>query len=376
MADTLRLKDRLIIKRKATREFSTGQVIGICLALVLILTGLLEPRPALPDGSGAAGTGDAPGLCFNIFGTLKMNDKVRRYVSAKGFAPLFTGLKDLSLADANLLMPAHTGAPGSKADKVFTPEDYFSLNSLKFNALPPLPDPVLRAQTLSAAGSGGGPSAADLLPGPVAAEFSDDGITAVFLSVSYRDRESSVFRKGLDVLSEADRRLHERIARADKAGKFVTVTLDWGALSGEKYKHEQQKLARLYADAGADLIIGCEEGPARSFETYKSSLIIYNLGSLLQSDEHGGRSRAVALTLTLTPDRRASLHFMPYTQRLGLPVPQSPLTAAASRRRLLRGLTGMTPTVHPDESFTLTYPEPVCAAKLRAVEPGFSVSIR
>jgi len=70
-------------------------------------------------------------------------------------------------------------------------------------------------------------------------------------------------------------------AREQNKEQFLIVSIHWG----EEYKlvasEQQQELAHLFVDAGADLIIGHHPHVTQNIEIYKNKLIFYSLGNFI-----------------------------------------------------------------------------------------------
>jgi poly-gamma-glutamate capsule biosynthesis protein CapA/YwtB (metallophosphatase superfamily) len=96
----------------------------------------------------------------------------------------------------------------------------------------------------------------------------------------------------------------QAIQSARAEGKLVIVSIHWGAEYQQGPNERQETLARLFADAGAALVVGTHPHVLQPAEWIRSSrgktLVIYSLGNVL-FDQRGladtRQSALVAVTL-------------------------------------------------------------------------------
>lgn len=74
-------------------------------------------------------------------------------------------------------------------------------------------------------------------------------------------------------------RFVEVIEEADKKSDCVIVVVHWGTEGNSDYGQDQERLARAFADAGADAIIGGHTHCLQGFEMIEDVPVIYSLGN-------------------------------------------------------------------------------------------------
>lgn len=79
------------------------------------------------------------------------------------------------------------------------------------------------------------------------------------------------------------RRAVAAIAKAKEQADIVVVMVHWGTMYMDKPEQYQKDFARLYIDAGADLVIGSHPHVLQGFEMYKGKWIAYSLGNFIFS---------------------------------------------------------------------------------------------
>ena len=104
----------------------------------------------------------------------------------------------------------------------------------------------------------------------------------------------------------------EVIREAKENADFVIANLHWGTEDSHDLEYEQTSTARLYIDAGADLIVGAHAHCLQGVEFYKHVPIIYNLGNFWFSEYDIDTG---LLGVTLKEDNSLDLVFYPATQR-------------------------------------------------------------
>ncbi len=90
------------------------------------------------------------------------------------------------------------------------------------------------------------------------------------------------------------------IGRAKKDANLVVVSLHWGEESMAYPSSEQRRLARRFADAGADLILGHHPHVVQGVESYGSSVIAYSLGNFLFDSRYAARHYSTLLTVEVS----------------------------------------------------------------------------
>ncbi len=71
------------------------------------------------------------------------------------------------------------------------------------------------------------------------------------------------------------------IKKNKAAGKYVLVFPHWGVEYEKTHSPEQEKLAHLWVDAGADIVIGSHPHVVEDAEIYRNRPIFYSLGNLI-----------------------------------------------------------------------------------------------
>jgi hypothetical protein len=71
----------------------------------------------------------------------------------------------------------------------------------------------------------------------------------------------------------------ESIKEADANSDYVIIFLHWGVERKSYPESYQKKLAKMYIDAGADIVVGCHPHVLQGFEFYKGKPIAYSLGN-------------------------------------------------------------------------------------------------
>lgn len=114
--------------------------------------------------------------------------------------------------------------------------------------------------------------------------------------------------------------LKEKIKEQKDAGAFVIIFPHWGNEYQKIHNQKQEKLAHVWIDQGADLIVGSHPHVIQDGEIYKEKPIIYSLGNFLfdqtfsPETQRGlivkGKIKNNKLTLELVPI--GSLHLRPY----------------------------------------------------------------
>ncbi len=130
------------------------------------------------------------------------------------------------------------------------------------------------------------------------------GGTVSVLSCGFDDDESSFSDSSGAVLAALDTgKLAERIRQCASSSLAVVVMLHWGIEYDTAFRPSQQRVARILADSGADLVVGTGPHVLQGLEKYHGSLICYSLGNLVFDDLESDETSASALVrMTLVPD--------------------------------------------------------------------------
>ncbi len=108
-------------------------------------------------------------------------------------------------------------------------------------------------------------------------------------------------------LMNDDSAIAERIKAADSASDFVIVSAHWGKDGAAQITAEQKRLAKIMADAGADVILGHHPHILQSVEWVTSSsgkktLTAYSLGNFLSSQLYANNMVGGMLTFDVVMD--------------------------------------------------------------------------
>ena len=102
------------------------------------------------------------------------------------------------------------------------------------------------------------------------------------------------------------------IKEADQNADFVVALVHWGEEDSNKLEDVQKETAKLYIDAGADLIVGGHAHQLQGIEYYKDVPIVYNLGNFLFSRNNVDTA---LLKVTLTSECKVTLQLIPAVQK-------------------------------------------------------------
>ena len=83
----------------------------------------------------------------------------------------------------------------------------------------------------------------------------------------------------------------EEIERLHKQADVVIVMTHWGNEYAMNFNKGQQKLGRLFVDAGADVILGTHPHVIEPIEMYKGRPIFYSLGNLLFDQDFSKKTK-------------------------------------------------------------------------------------
>ncbi|GKU79891.1 CapA family protein [Paenibacillus sp. L3-i20] len=102
------------------------------------------------------------------------------------------------------------------------------------------------------------------------------------------------------------------IESAKKQADIVVVMVHWGEMETDQPKPYQKNNARIYIDAGADLVIGSHPHVLQGFETYKGKWIAYSLGNFVFTNyPKGALAETGVLDASCTKEADCKLSFNP-----------------------------------------------------------------
>lgn len=104
----------------------------------------------------------------------------------------------------------------------------------------------------------------------------------------------------------------EVIEKAEKNSDYVIAVVHWGTEGDSNYGRDQYNLARAFADAGADAIIGGHTHCLQGFEIMDEVPIIYSLGNFWFSSSLQDTGLA---KVTIDKDGGLTLSFIPCVQK-------------------------------------------------------------
>lgn len=102
--------------------------------------------------------------------------------------------------------------------------------------------------------------------------------------------------------------LNNAISESESKYDHTIVFVHWGIERNETPEEYQQKLAKGYIDAGADLVIGCHPHVLQGFEYYQGVPIIYSLGNYLFGNRTG---ETVLLNAEFAADGELTVQLIP-----------------------------------------------------------------
>lgn len=105
--------------------------------------------------------------------------------------------------------------------------------------------------------------------------------------------------------------LRRDVPLARAAADFVIVFAHWGIEYVTDYNADQQALAHLAVDLGADLVVGAHPHVIQPDEIYAGKPIIYSLGNFVFDEMYGVTSRGTILALTVEGNRLLDYHLIP-----------------------------------------------------------------
>ncbi len=106
----------------------------------------------------------------------------------------------------------------------------------------------------------------------------------------------------------SDDTLKEDVARAKEISDFVIVSFHWGEEYKTKHNAEQERIAKLAIDAGANLVIGHHPHVVQEIEEYKGAYIAYSLGNFIFDQNFSKDTRrGLVLLVTVKGDKIISI---------------------------------------------------------------------
>jgi len=98
--------------------------------------------------------------------------------------------------------------------------------------------------------------------------------------------------------------LKNLIKKAKAESDWLLVSVHWGQEYQHQANQEQQRLAYLMIDEGADLVVGHHPHVIQNMESYKGRLIFYSLGNFLFDQYFSADTQeGLALSLVFSPSR-------------------------------------------------------------------------
>lgn len=101
-----------------------------------------------------------------------------------------------------------------------------------------------------------------------------------------------------------------QIKEAKSNADFTIVYLHWGIERKEWPEDYQRNLAKLYIDAGADLVVGSHPHCLQGIEYYKEKPIIYSLGNFIFGSTI---NKTIVLNTTITKEGKCAISILPCT---------------------------------------------------------------
>ena len=95
--------------------------------------------------------------------------------------------------------------------------------------------------------------------------------------------------------------LERDIASARQQGALLVIPMfHWGVEYNENVTAEQQRIARLAVDSGADMVVGTHPHVVQAMEVYNGKTIVYSLGDLVLGGEAALRDKGYAILVRQT----------------------------------------------------------------------------
>ncbi|MEK7138299.1 MAG: CapA family protein [Patescibacteria group bacterium] len=112
--------------------------------------------------------------------------------------------------------------------------------------------------------------------------FGVEGQKLAFLSYTDLYPKSLSATEALAGVSDFNiEKIKAEIGELKKEGNLVVILMHWGEEYHAKSDTTQQKIARVFIDAGADLIVGTHPHVAQEIEEYLGKYIVYSLGNFV-----------------------------------------------------------------------------------------------
>lgn len=84
-----------------------------------------------------------------------------------------------------------------------------------------------------------------------------------------------------DVITTKDTMFYSYVSSSARDNDLTVVYMHWGSEGVSTVSKEQQDMAHLLIDAGADVVIGCHPQVLQSAEVYNDGIIFYSLGNFV-----------------------------------------------------------------------------------------------
>lgn len=185
--------------------------------------------------------------------------------------------------------------------------------------------------------------------------FEINGVSIAVLSATQIERTANPESKGATETSPGvfrcmdPERLVGELRKADEEYDFVVLYVHWGTESIETPDHWQTEQAPLYADAGADLIIGDHPHVLQPITYAVQTPVVYSLGNFL----FNSKTRDTCLVrATLLGTELESLQFIPAVQENS----RVHGVSGAEAERILSYMRKISPQAFIDENGYVTKP--------------------
>ncbi|MEK7089479.1 MAG: CapA family protein, partial [Patescibacteria group bacterium] len=93
----------------------------------------------------------------------------------------------------------------------------------------------------------------------------------------------------------AENEIAEKIKELRKVADVVVVSMHWGEEYETRANAEQQRLGRVFIDAGTDIVVGHHPHVVQELEHYKNGWIAYSLGNFIFDQNFSDETRTGAM---------------------------------------------------------------------------------
>jgi poly-gamma-glutamate synthesis protein (capsule biosynthesis protein) len=244
-------------------------------------------------------------VALTFAGDMMLDRMINHEFKDKGFAHIFDNLgnrvfwgSDISIANLEGPISKTPIDDNITADNMtfnFAPKSIDALKFLKLNTV------SLANNHTSNAGASGFEDTKQILEQNKISYF---GLPAGVSDASIKrfDTDYPVSVIGLDALSGFDDAKMNQLIKDEKAsGRFVIIYPHWGSEYLATHTNSQSRLARLWIDNGADMIVGSHPHVVEDSEIYNGKLIVYSLGNFV-FDQTFSKETQQGLILAITID--------------------------------------------------------------------------